>query len=100
KSRGKSQRYQCKACKKFTNVLPKREETTTYHQQKNTILPMFAKMVVGRVSVSRTCDILGIGVGTYYHKLEWLYRRCLEFLERYETQPLQTKKFNEMWLNT
>ncbi|MGC6617757.1 hypothetical protein, partial [Escherichia coli] len=83
-----------------TNVLPKREETTTYHQQKNTILPMFAKMVVGRVSVSRTCDILGIGVGTYYHKLEWLYRRCLEFLERYETQPLQTKKFNEMWLNT
>ena len=23
---------------------------------------MFAKMVVGRVSVSRTCDILGIGL--------------------------------------
>lgn len=26
KSRGKSQRYQCKACKKFTNVLPKEKK--------------------------------------------------------------------------
>lgn len=100
KSKSKSQRYQCKTCKKFTNVLPSRKETTTYHQKKNSILPMFARMIVGKVSVSRSCDILGIGVGTYYHKLEWLYRRCLEFLERYETTPLQTKEFEEMWLNT
>jgi len=100
KSKGKSQRYQCKTCKKFTNVLPKRTETTTYHQQRNSILPMFARMLVGKVSVSRSCEILGIGVGTYYHKLEWLYRRCLEFLERYETKPLRTIKFNEMWINT
>jgi len=100
KSTGNSQRYQCKSCKKFTNVLPNRKETTTYNQKRNEILPMFAKMIVGRVSVSRTCDILGIGVGTYYHKLEWLYRRCLEFLERYETQSLKTIKFDEVWLNT
>jgi len=100
KSRGKSQRYQCKTCKKFTNVLPNRRETTTYNQKRNSILPMFAKMLVGRVSVSRTCDILEIGVGTYYHKLEWLYRRCLEFLEQYETQSFEAMKFEEIWLNT
>ncbi|MGD6994761.1 transposase [Sutcliffiella horikoshii] len=100
KSKAKSQRYQCKECKKFTNVLPKRTETTTYHQKKNSILPMLARMLVGKVSVSRSCEILGIGVGTYYHKLEWIYKRCLEFLERYETKPLQTMQFNELWLNT
>ena len=61
---------------------------------------MFAKMVVGRVSVSRTLDILGIELEPTIISWSGLYRRCLEFLERYETQPLQTKKFNEMWLNT
>jgi len=100
KSKSKSQRYQCKTCKKYTNVLPKRTETTTYHQKKNSILPMFARMLVGKVSVSRCCEILGIGVETYYHKLEWLYKRCLEFFERYETQAFQTMKFDDIWLNT
>lgn len=100
KNKANSQRYQCKTCKKFTNVLPKRESATTYHQKKNDILPIFARMLVGKVSVSRTCEILQIGVGTYYHKLEWIYRRCLEFLERYETKPLQSMNFNQMWLNT
>lgn len=41
-----------------------------------------------------------IGRGTYYNKLEFVYRRCLEFLERHETKPLQAMHFKEMWLNT
>jgi len=100
KSKSNSQRYQCKTCKKFTNVLPSREKSSTYHQKKNDILPIFARMLVGKVSVSRTCEILQIGVGTYYHKLEWVYRRCLEFLERYETKPFKSMNFDEVWLNT
>ncbi|UYZ20228.1 hypothetical protein [Mesobacillus jeotgali] len=37
-STAKSQRYQCKVCKKFTNVLPDKKRNTGYHQQRNDIL--------------------------------------------------------------
>ena len=82
KSTSNSQRWQCKQCKKITNVLPNRKQSTTYHQQRNDILPTFAKLLLNKVPISRACEILDIGVGTYYQKLEWLYRRCLEFLDR------------------
>jgi transposase-like protein len=100
KSTSNSQRWQCKQCKKITNVLPNRKQSTTYHQQRNDILPTFAKLLLNKVPISRACEVLDIGVGTYYQKLEWLYRRCLEFLDRYETKPLKDKHFKEMWLNT
>ncbi|WP_147802846.1 insertion element protein [Alkalicoccus halolimnae] len=100
KSKSNSQRYQCKNCKKFTNVLPSRKQSITYHQQKSDIVPTFAKLLLNRTPVTRTCEILDIGRGTYYQKLEWLYRRCLEFLERYEKAPLRQTSFEEMWLNT
>jgi hypothetical protein len=61
---------------------------------------VFAKLLLNRTPVSRTCEILGIGRGTYYDKLEILYRRCLEFLEKHETKPLKNTEFKEMWLNT
>ncbi|WP_407271343.1 insertion element protein [Radiobacillus sp. PE A8.2] len=100
KSKAKSQRYQCKMCKKFTNVLPKGRQAITYHQQRSDILPLFMKLLLSRAPITRTCEILGIGRGTYYDKLEFLYRRCLEFLERHETKPLQKVTFKEIWVNT
>ncbi len=56
--------------------------------------------MVSRVPITRTCELLEIGRGTYYDKLEFVYRRCLEFLERHEAKPIQNMDFNEMWLNT
>jgi transposase-like protein len=100
KSTAKSQRWQCKSCKKFTNVLPNSRKSITYHQQRSDILPLFTKLLLSRVPITRACEILEIGRGTYYDKLEFVYRRCLEFLERHETKPLQTMRFKEMWLNT
>lgn len=100
KSTGYSQRYQCKICKKFTNVLPDQRNSLTYHQQRSTIMPMFAKLLLNRTPVTRTCEILGIGRGTYYDKLELLYKRCLEFLEKYEAKAFAQKKFKEIWVNT
>lgn len=100
KSTSNSQRYQCKECEKITNVLPSKRQSTTYHQKRNDILPLFAKLLLNKSSVRRTCDILEIGKKTYYTKLEWLYRCCLEFLEKHETKAFQKKSFNEMWLNT
>lgn len=99
-STSNSQKYQCKECKKITNVLPTKKRSTTYHQQRNDILHQFAKLLINRVPVSRTCDLLGIARGTYYNKLEWLYRCCLEFLEDRETKTLSDQNFNDIWLNT
>lgn len=100
KSTSNSQTYQCKTCKKYTNVLPTKKESTTYHQKKNDVLPQFASLLVNKVPINRACEILDIGKGTYYHKLEWLYRCCLEFLETRETKPLAKKEVDQMWLTT
>lgn len=96
----KAQKVQCKTCKKFTNILPDKSKTTSYNQKRNDIILQFAKHLVNRVPVSRTCVILGIGRGTYYDKLEWLYRCCLEFLETRETKQFTKKIFPRIWLNT
>lgn len=98
-STSNSQKYQCKFCSKITNVLPTTRESTTYHQKRNDILPLFADLIINHVPVKRVIKILGIGSQTYYHKLEWLYRRCLEFLERHETK-LSSVQFDELFINT
>lgn len=100
KSTGNSQKWQCKECKKITNVLPTKRESTTYHQKRNDILPQFAKLLLSKTPVKRTCEFLGIGSKTYYTKLEWLYRCCLEFLDKYETKGFQSRAFDTMWINT
>lgn len=100
KSSSNSQKYQCKKCGKITNVLPTQRECFTYHQKKNDILPRFAMQILSRTPVTRTLELLNIGASTYYNKLEWLHKRCLEFLERHETKPLKEMHFDTLWLNT
>src|SRR5699024_5183559 len=102
--RGKSsaggQKYQCKECKKITNLLPNKFQNTSYNQKLNHKLPIFANLLINRTPVASTCKSLGIGRKTYYTKLEWLYRCCLEFLNTRETKALEKKTFDRMWLNT
>lgn len=100
KSSSNSQKYQCKSCGKMTNVLPSNRESFTYNQQRNDVLVQFFLQIVSRVPVTSTLKILGIGASTYYNKLEWIYRRCLEFTERNETKKLKDIEFNTLWLNT
>ncbi|MCL4462700.1 MAG: insertion element protein [Firmicutes bacterium] len=100
KSSSNSQKWQCKDCKKITNTLPSIRECFTYHQKRNDILPLFADLLLNRVPVKRTCEILGIGNSTYYNKLEILYQRCLEFLEKHEQEAFKKRNFDEMYLDT
>jgi len=85
---------------KMTNTLPGIRECFTYHQKRNDILPLFADLLLNRVPVKRTCEILGIGNSTYYNKLEILYQRCLEFLEKHEQEAFKKRDFDEMYLDT
>lgn len=96
----KSQRFQCKDCKKITSVSPDKTRNSTFNQKRNEIMPTFAKLLINKTPINRTCEILDIGKGTYYDKLEWLYRCCLEFLETRETKPLAKTHFQEMWITT
>ncbi len=100
KSSSQSQKWQCKTCKKITNVLPTQRQSFSYHQQRNDILPRFAELLISRTPVKRTCELLKIGSETYYSKLEWLYQKCLEFLERHENQTLGRHKFDKLWIDT
>lgn len=100
KSKTGTQRWQCKTCGKRTDMMPTRRQTSTYNQKRNDILPLFTKLLLNKMPVSRAIDVLEIGVKTYYSKLEWVYRRCLEFLERHEQKPLRNKSFGTVWINT
>jgi transposase-like protein len=99
KATSKAQTVQCKTCKKYTNILTSKSQTTSYTQKRNDILLQFAQHLINRVPVSSTCKILGIGRSTYYSKLEWLYRCCLEFLETRETKQFAKMTFPRIWLN-
>lgn len=95
-----SEKFQCKECKKITNVLPSQDKSFNYHQQRNDILVSFTKDILSRTPVKRICEKLEIGSSTYYNKLEWIYKKCLEFNKRYETDVLRNEQFDELWINT
>ncbi|WP_456279296.1 insertion element protein [Bacillus sp. AK128] len=99
-STSKSPKYQCLECNKYTNVLPSKRRSTTYHQKRNDVLPMFSKLLLSKTPVKRTCEILKMGNKTYYTKLEWLYRCCIEFLEKHEKKGFQRISFDELWINS
>jgi hypothetical protein len=100
KSSANSAKFQCKECRKITNVLPAQSENFGYKQSRNEVMVQLAKDLLSRTPVKRTCEKLGIASGTYYNKLERLYSKCLEFLSRHEMAPLQEKKFSAVFLNT
>ncbi|MBZ9606798.1 hypothetical protein G9F73_002985 [Clostridium estertheticum] len=45
-------------------------------------------------------EILQISPSTYYNKLEWLYKKYLEFLDSHERKAFETHTFERIWLNT
>ncbi|HLR11361.1 MAG TPA: insertion element protein [Sporosarcina sp.] len=100
KSRNGSQVWQCKTCKKKTHTIPNQRQSTTYGMKRNDILLSLAKLIVNKIPISRSLEILEIGASTYYAKLEIIYRKCLEFLERVEKPAFENKTFEEIWLNT
>lgn len=60
KSKVGAQRWQCKSCKKKTNIMPNTKQSITYNQRRNDIVPTFAKLLLNKTPVSRACEILGI----------------------------------------
>ncbi|QHE50977.1 insertion element protein [Pontibacillus sp. HMF3514] len=95
-----AQQWQCKTCKKKTTLRPDGKKSVVYNQKRSEINLLFTKLLLNREPITRACEVLGIADGTYYDKLEFVYLRCLEFLERNEIKPMQSKEFKEIWINT
>lgn len=100
KSKVGTQRYQCKSCEKTTNEQPTQKQSFSYGQKRNDEIFNIFNDLMNRTPVSGTMRKNEIGASTYYNKLEWIYRKCLEFLDRHETLALEKKEFKEIYLNT
>ncbi|MDD2534109.1 MAG: hypothetical protein PHC86_05365 [Eubacteriales bacterium] len=97
---GKCRKYQCKECMKSTNVRPELHERHNFRQKRNDVLVPLMTQLFTKNNVKGMMENLDMGASTFYHKLEWLYRKCLEFNAIYEAGPLKSKTFDELWLNT
>lgn len=100
KGSGNTTRWKCKSCNKLTNVLPEQRKNFSFHQKKNRVLPDFCDLIMSRVPVTRVCKLLSIAPKTYYHKLDLLYEKSLEFLDRNETKAFKNIEFKKIWINT
>ena len=67
-----SVRWQCKACRKITNVLPAEVNAFSYHQKVAGLSLELYKRVVADQPVTEICAALDISPKTYYHKLKLL----------------------------
>jgi transposase-like protein len=72
-------KYQCKACKKITNVLPQGYDSNMYHQQKEIDEAFLVQLILDGRSVKEACEILSLSTKTYYHRLKNIARRFREF---------------------
>ena len=67
-----SVRWQCKECKKITNVMPNNVSRLRYNQKKSGLMLELLHKIVRNCSVTEICDTLQINPKTYYHKLKLL----------------------------
>lgn len=65
-STGKSTKWQCRKCRKITNVLPERSRNFSYHQKKHDLSPTIAELMLSKIPVTRLCKVLDIAPKTYY----------------------------------
>lgn len=92
-----SPRYKCKECGKVTTIKADTRTRLTYHQQRSDVnLDIFTD-IISRVPVRKICERNNIGASTFYLKVEYIYQKCLEFLERHESK-LSDIEFKDLYL--
>jgi hypothetical protein len=97
KTNAGSIRYKCKECEKTTAIKPTVKQRHTYNQQRSdVVLPIFDD-IIRRVPITQICDKNNIAPTTFYDKIEFIYMKCLEFLERHESK-LSEVQFNDIYL--
>lgn len=94
-----STRYKCKECSKTTSVKPSVKESHSYGQKRNDVVLSIFDDIIRRTPIRQICDKNDITPTTFYNKIEFIYQKCLEFLERHESK-LSSIEFNDLYLTS
>lgn len=100
KSSSNSIKYQCKKCKKITNVLPENIDFIYYYQQQNDYLYEMLQMIINNKTINEICKKLNITNKTYYHKLQLLSNKFTNFQNRFEDSYFMNKSFDNIYINS
>ena len=92
-------RYKCKTCDKNTNVNKDITKNFNYLKKRNDVLVPMMNDIMYHMPVTKICERNNISPLTFYRKLEIIYQKCLEFLERNEAK-LSSMKFDDLYLVT
>jgi len=99
KTKSGSIRYKCKTCGKITNVNDNLLTNFNYGQKRNDILLRVLDDVLLRIPIRKICERNEISPPTFYRKLEIIYQKCLQFLERHESK-FKNLQFEDLYLTS
>lgn len=97
KTKAGSIRYKCKVCGKTTAIKPSIKQRHMYNQKRSDVIMSIFEDLISRVPVTKICEKNNIGSSTFYDKVEFIYKKCLEFLERHESKLVDVN-FDDLYL--
>lgn len=100
RSSSNSIKYQCKNCKKITNVLPDNIDYITYNQQQRSYLYDMLEMIIDNKSMNEICLNLKISNKTYYHKLGLISNQLVQFQNKIEDRFYNSKYISNIYIYT
>lgn len=97
KTNAGSNRFKCKVCEKVTSVKPSTKESHNYGLKVDNITLSIFQDIISRVPVKKICERNDITPTTFYHRIDFIYQKCLAFLERYEGR-ISDLEFDDLYL--
>ncbi|MDF2699951.1 MAG: hypothetical protein K0Q49_1507 [Haloplasmataceae bacterium] len=92
-------KYRCIKCGKYCTVTSNDYDYHLKEDDKKEILRIMDNIIT-RKAVRGAVATHKIGTQQYYDKIKLFYEKCLQFLEKHETQTFKKKQFDELWLTT
>jgi len=92
-----SPRYKCNVCGKTTAIKPSTKSNMTYYQQRSDVTVDVFKDILSRIPVRQICERNNISATTFYAKIDFIYQKCLAFLERHEGK-LSNVNFDDLYI--
>lgn len=92
-----STRYKCSSCDKTTAVKPSTRESMTYYQQRSDVNVDIFQDIISHIPVRKICERNNISATTFYSKVDFIYQKCLAFLERHESK-LSNIDFDDLYI--
>jgi len=99
KTKSGSIRHKCKTCGKITNINDNILSNFNYGMKRNDVLLRVLDGILLKAPVTKICEHNEISLPTFYRKLEVIYEKCRQFLDRHEAK-LSDIKFGDLYLTS